>query len=189
MRWTNLGAPPFGDDRLEKILACGLVLVLALLLWRGDFIWDQLAGNPRGIELLFCSSGSGDLDGIERALEQGADINARDAANLTPLMIACDSQANSSTVRLLLDRGADPTLEADTGITALYNAVNGDNADLVEVLLSAGVNPDHALNGETVLDLAIRLDRQRVVKVLRAHRGRTSHNLGSLVAADLSPSL
>lgn len=186
---NNLGAPALRESRVGRILAIGVVVALGLLFWRGEMLWDQLAGNPRGDELLFCSSGSGDLAGIERALDQGADINARDMANLTPLMVACDSPANTATVRLLLERGADPNLQADTGVTALYNAVNGDNAELIEVLLAAGVDPDHAANGQTMLDVAIGLDRQKAMKVLRAHGARASHDLGSLFATNLSSSL
>ncbi len=186
---NNLGAPAFRESRVGRLLAIALVLVFGLMFWRGEMLWDHLAGNPRGDELLFCSSGSGDLAGIERALDQGADINARDMASLTPLMVACDSQSNEQAVRLLLERGADPNLEAQTGITALYNAVNGDNVELIKLLLSSGVDPNHAPNGETMLDVAIRLDRRRAMNVLIAHGTRTTHATGALFARNLSPSL
>jgi ankyrin repeat protein len=182
---NNRSAPASREDRIEKLLALGLIVVLALLLWQGDRMWDHLTGAPRGDELLFCASGQGDLPAIERALEQGADINARSDSEITPLMVACDAGGNVSTVRLLLDRGADPRLHARAGISALYNAVVGDSDGIVQVLLQAGADPNDEAGGETMLEIALRLNRERVVKVLRSHGARGA-NLTRL--ADASPS-
>jgi ankyrin repeat protein len=184
----NLGAPARREDRVWKYLTLGLVLLLALLMWQGNRIWDHLSGTPRGDELLFCASGQGDLDAIERALDQGANINARSDSELTPLIVACDAGGNAATVQLLLDRGADPNLEAKAGITALYNAVVGDSDEIVEVLLRAGVNPNNKLNGESMLDIAERLNRTRAAKVLRAHGARNA-TATSLATVGVSASM
>lgn len=50
-------------------------------------------------------------------LEQGADVNGRTSGGYTPLMIAA-GVGNEEMVRLLLARGADPTLVNDYGWTA-----------------------------------------------------------------------
>ena len=183
----NLGARSAHENRTEKVLAFALVLVLALLLWQGDRMWDHLSGAPRGDELLFCASGQGDLSGIERALQQGADINARSTAELTPLMIACDSGGKPASVKLLLDRGADPKLQALAGVSALYNAVVGDSEEIVDMLIRAGADPNYQVNGETMLDIAIRLDRCGAARALRAHGGRSANGTG-LIASSFAAS-
>ncbi|MGO8762576.1 MAG: ankyrin repeat domain-containing protein, partial [Desulfobaccales bacterium] len=51
---------------------------------------------------------SGDCVTINACLEEGADLNARDAAGWTPLMHAAD-QAKDEACTFLIDRGADMT--------------------------------------------------------------------------------
>lgn len=185
---STLGAPAHRQDRIKKYVAVAVVLLLAVLMWQGDRIWDHATGSPRGDELLFCAAGQGDLHGIERALDQGANINARSDSELTPLMIACDAGGTATTVQLLLDRGADPNLNAKAGINAMYNAVINDSDEIVELLLRAGVNPNNKLNGESMLDIAERLNRTRVVNVLRAHGGRNA-TATSLATVPVSASM
>ena len=72
------------------------------------------------------------LDAIQAALEAGGNINERDQAGWTPLMHAA-LECRAGEMKLLLDKGADPTLRGNT-------AENGGfrESGLDPMLLAAG---------------------------------------------------
>ena len=58
-------------------------------------------------------------DVVKTLLDAGADINARDSRNMTPLMFAvATNHQNPAVIRLLIDRGADRTVQSNVGETA-----------------------------------------------------------------------
>ena len=74
-----------------------------------------------------------------RALERGADVNARDARSRTPLMLAAiGDRLPAASLRLLLDRGADPAATAPGGLTALDFARRLGPTQVVDALIAAG---------------------------------------------------
>jgi ankyrin repeat protein len=57
---------------------------------------------------------------VQTLLQAGADINAKDSRNMTPLMFAVATNHQvPAVIRLLLDRGADPTLQSNVGESAI----------------------------------------------------------------------
>ena len=48
----------------------------------------------------------------------------------------------TDTVRLLLEKGADPNIKCQYGYTALYRAVENNKYGIVELLLKNGADPD-----------------------------------------------
>lgn len=68
-------------------------------------------------------------------LQCGAEVDARDAQQKTALLHAVEERRRD-TVRLLLDRGADPTLRSRVGGDALQTAALVGDVDLVEMLAS-----------------------------------------------------
>ena len=72
----------------------------------------------------------------------------------TTLLMAAASSGADDVVRLLLDRGANPSLHAAGGITALVFATSGGHASTVKMLLEAGASLD-----------AVTLDRKDHVRV------------------------
>ncbi len=86
-------------------------------------------------EALLDAAQQNDLPAVRRALERGADINAKTRYNATALLFAA-MNANLEMVRLLVDRGVDLTVE-DTfyGFTAIGMA---ENLDIVRYLIEAG---------------------------------------------------
>ena len=65
---------------------------------------------------------AGNIDGMEAALKEGANVNARDARGRTALMHAVN-KGYVLLVRPLLEGKADPNLRAPDGATALFMAV------------------------------------------------------------------
>lgn len=76
-------------------------------------------------------------------IERGADVNAaaRNPQKVAPLHAAA-SVADRDTMRLLLERGADPDAKQQAGYTALHSAaLHGDRA-MAELLLQHGAKRD-----------------------------------------------
>jgi ankyrin repeat protein len=63
----------------------------------------------------------GDVELANLALKAGAQVNARDEAGATALMLAAHGQ-HDRLVKVLLDHGADPTIHDADGHTALWHA-------------------------------------------------------------------
>jgi ankyrin repeat protein len=149
-----------------------MVVAIALLLCYWDDLRDFFAGCPRGNELLFCAAGSNDVAGVDRALAQGADINAHSSSvDTTPLIYACGN-GDDAMVKALLARGADPNIRAQGLLTPLQSAASSGNATSVRILLEAGADPNALIRDQTVLDLAEPYDRQDVIEALIQHGAR-----------------
>jgi ankyrin repeat protein len=109
---------------------------------------------------------NGDRQAIAKSLAGGADVNARDAAGNTPLVLAA-LYAGPDCVALLLERGADANAANRAGATALHRAAT--DYDKARLLLAAGAKPSArtAGLGNTPLLLAARCaGNSRTVKLL-----------------------
>ncbi len=86
-------------------------------------------------------------DRIELAgklLEAGADPNAigyQSQRGLTPPLVLATAEASSTMMELLLEKGANPNLEASAE-SALYCAIENGSGDKVDLLLSKGARHD-----------------------------------------------
>ncbi len=85
------------------------------------------AGNPMedGVSPLMEAALSGTLADMRRLVASGADVNARSATGLTPLMCAVHDPEKAS---LLIARGADVKAHTDGGTTPLLLAAAYDGA-------------------------------------------------------------
>lgn len=83
------------------------------------------------------SSTQGDQLGVAKLLlENAAYIDAASPNGSTPLMMAA-MYGNTSTLKLLLDEGADPTLKNQLGLTAVDFAQRADRKEMVELIGAA----------------------------------------------------
>lgn len=101
-------------------------------------------------------------------LENGANINEKDAIDQTPLIIASQNGCRDI-VLALLDAGANIHHRNDQGENALISAAQEGHIDTVKLLLDAGadVNQPNA-DGETPLSLIIRLKQKKeLIDLLR----------------------
>lgn len=80
----------------------------------------------------------GNTDVAEVLLKGGADVNAHDNENYTPLILAANR--NADLVRMLLDAGAGANAATRYSTTALHNAALRDDVVSVELLLAAGAD-------------------------------------------------
>lgn len=63
--------------------------------------------------------GTGDLQTVKNAIENGVDINYQDETGFTPIMWAAIYNTRPEVIIYLLDQGADPTIENSKGNNAL----------------------------------------------------------------------
>ena len=132
-------------------------------------------------QALIYHAAHGNAGGVAQALDNGADIEARDENGLTPLMWASQQEV-AAVVSLLLQRGANPYLADRSGWTALHCAASNGSVDGMQELLKACRDGMDTVNkdGETPLLLAIRMHREEIARALMAAGAdvRASNNEG-----------
>lgn len=142
---------------------------------------ENHAANLTPDQALIYHAAHGNAGGVVQALDNGADIEARDENGLTPLMWA-SQQDVAAVVSLLLQRGANPYLTDRAGWTALHCAASNGSVDGMQELLKACRDGMDAVNkdGETPLMLAIRMHRKELARALMAAGAdvRASNNEG-----------
>ena len=169
---TNMGAPAPDSDLDTHRIAWKKEIVRLLLDHGADgtradrggvTALHRVAGDPRLAELagpllakgapvnavageklvtpLLLAISKGNLSVVTELLAAGADPNLPMAQGVTPLMFA--SLQPAPYVSALLGRGAKVDVAAETGVTPLKAAISAGHADVVELLLKAGANPDY----------------------------------------------
>jgi ankyrin repeat protein len=78
-----------------------------------------------------------DRETVNLLLDLGRWIDKRDSNGLTPLMVAA-LRSDAAMARLLLERGADPRLQAPGGLTALDFALETGDTTTSQLLQGGG---------------------------------------------------
>jgi len=105
----------------------------------------------------------GDLEIGQRLLDCGADVNAQDAEDWTPLYLAAWN-GRLDFAQMLLERGAAINALTCDGETPLYRASENGHVDVVRLLLEHGADPNISdSHGETPPDVA---SRPEIVQIL-----------------------
>jgi ankyrin repeat protein len=89
-------------------------------------------------------------------IEQGADVNAvAQNANCVAPVHAAAAVCDRETMRLLLERGADPNARQQLDYTALHGAASRGDIEMAKLLLEHGADRDvRGSDGMTVADVA-----------------------------------
>jgi len=82
-----------------------------------------------GAATLHSMSGQGDVKAVQRLLDGGADVNARDEDGAALLHWACDRGATEMAAHLL-SQGADVAARDDAGMTPLHYAAVSEHAEV-----------------------------------------------------------
>jgi ankyrin repeat protein len=94
----------------------------------------------------------GDSQRLQALIAARADVNLRDAAGDTALILAAGEGDSADCVRMLIAAGADINAKGDSDDTALLWAAANNNAANVRALLAAGAEVHtRGKNGETAL--------------------------------------
>jgi len=105
---------------------------------------------------------------LDNALAAGEDVNSRDAAGLTPLMVAA-GRGDVAVVKRLLEAGADLfAVGGRAGGSALHKACQGGHLEVVRLLVEAGafIDAATATTGHTPIIEAIWFKWPEVVQYL-----------------------
>lgn len=95
--------------------------------------------------LLVIAISNSDVNGVNNAIAQGADVGHVDKYGYTPLIYAAVFNESGEITSILLSKGADPFYETPTEITALDFAQEAKHYDVVTVLKKAmGIPKDEA---------------------------------------------
>ncbi|KAE8136096.1 hypothetical protein BDV38DRAFT_294135 [Aspergillus pseudotamarii] len=125
------------DDRLLiYVIRSGFALALKVLLARQPNLDLETPDSKGDTPLKIAATAEGEryTHVVEILLNAGVNIDAPSRKGVTPLMLAC-RHGHVSTVRLLLDRGADCSRHSEDGYTSLHYATYGENgAEIIELL-------------------------------------------------------
>lgn len=88
------------------------------------YFYNELVGATGGLTPLLFAARQGHRQAVLALLEAGADVNQVSAGDKTSPLLIATINGRFDIARYLLEKGADPRLAADNGVTPLYAAVN-----------------------------------------------------------------
>ena len=134
------------------------------------------------------------LEMIEYLITQGADVNAKDNTNQTPLHYAVQTSlcyayavraSDFEALKFLIAQGADVNAKDNTKQTPLHYATRTSNLKTIEFLIAQGADVNATgKHGKTPLNIAMSEYEDKIVKILRARGGKTSKELRKGASGD-----
>eukprot|EP00903_Cladosiphon_okamuranus_P007913 g7641.t1 len=136
---------------------------------------ESIISNVHGAErssLLHVASNTGDTELMTSLITHGGDVEARNAADSTPLISAATA-GNVDALRMLIDNGATLEHRDSTGDTALHHACEAGHLECVRALLARDC-PSAApgTDDETIVQAILRGDapeHQTPARILSPH--------------------
>lgn len=129
---------------------------------------DVNAPQPDGTTAIHWAVHHDAVATVEALIRAGANVNAATDAGVTPLWVACTSNARVSIVRLLVGAGAEPSVAPDTGETPLMWCARTNAVDAMKALVARGadVNAREKSSGQTALMWAVAARHPEVARML-----------------------
>ena len=176
------------------------------------FKYNELIGKHGGLTALHFAARQGAADTVRAIVDAGADVNGVSAGDQTTAMLIAAVNGHFDLVSYLLEKGGDPTLASDAGMTPLYAALNVQWAskafypqpraylqqktsylDLMTQLLAKGADPNARLRRKIWytqynFDL-LRVDDQGATPFWRAAYASDLDAMKLLVAQGADPTL
>jgi ankyrin repeat protein len=150
----------YAKDFYAAIRVNDLTTVKALIKSAGVDSHDNRGATP-----LMYAAAIGSVEAMTLLLDAGADVNAKNDFDATPLIWAAGDPAKC---RMLIDRGADVNARSKQGRMPLMLAARrDDNSGLLRLMLAKGAEPDaRDGRGNTPLMLAAQTGDVGMIRVL-----------------------
>jgi Ankyrin repeats (3 copies) len=140
-------------------------LIISTMLEFNRRVTNGTLVEKRGdIPPLMMAAYKGDLREMERLINNGADVNARNDVNNTAIHFAAGAtpiqnqkyRGSPEAVAYLIEHGADVNAQNNTKITPLMDAVINDNLESLKILIAHGADVNKVSKyNETALSMAI----------------------------------
>jgi len=161
-----------GNGLVEYAASGGHKALVTILKRRGALLRNNL----------HVAAGIGDLAALRAQFpdNNSTDANTRDGWGATPLLYAA-SGGQTDVFDYLLEKGADPRIKDELGLTLVHAAAMSGNSRILAKALDLGleVNARHAERGATALDWAIARKDGVAADALRAAGAKTDWELES----------
>ena len=130
-----------GRTAIEKAMEAGYLDRVAMLKAHGSDV-DIMPLNRARNQALLLAAEREDIERAKALLQDGADVNYKNAQGTTSLMIACQKDHGGPLISLLIGLGADVhAVDASRG-TALHYAADAYDAAKLKPLLEKGADPN-----------------------------------------------
>jgi ankyrin repeat protein len=137
---------------------------LGVAFFFGCIVMGQAEGGPA--HDLFAAAAKGDVVAVVRSIKSGVEIDARDEAGRTPLLIATHNNRVGA-ARVLIDAGADVNAKDSIADTPFLYAGAEGRIDILNMTLGAGANlKDTNRYGGTALIPAAHHGHPEAVRIL-----------------------
>lgn len=147
------------QTKLVLPVAVPIIIVAAIVL-------VACAGNTS--EALVQATKNGDIATVERLLEGGADVEAKDSKYHSSLLMWAAHEGHTDIMDLLIQNGATIDTKKPTGETALWFAAQKGQLEALKILVHHGADINViGWKGATALEVAQKYGHQEIVDYLR----------------------
>ena len=138
-----------------SLIAATVVLLIAFLTVPTALVLTAKAGTKAAAQPLHQAVADGDIKKVRSLISKGADVNARNEKDWTPLHFAA-LYGLRDVAEVFLTKGADINATNVTGKTPLHLAANFGSKYVPELLIAKGANVNARDNsGDTPLHIAV----------------------------------
>ena len=167
--------------RKSVIIACLGIVVLFVMLFAlagcGGGSKDQTQTEIN--KMFFEAAEKGDLNGVQKALDAGADLFYENKYGTPPIYMAA-ANGHTKTVALLIDKGLDPDSGRKNGMSLLQEAARNGHIETVTLLLDRGADVNgQTKDGLTPLDVAEKEGHTEIANLIKQRGGMTKDQLAA----------